>query len=277
MAVPTRLVHRGFRLRLENGFAPDEARVLVDRALSLGGDRVSFVAQRPSPPQGEERRGRAPRVFVKAEFRRPDQPLSRRLKPTRALTEGRGYRAFAAAGVPVPRLFAFGEQSRLRPRGGGIVVTEKLRGRDAAVAWKRGPSVDLLRRAALLLASVHRAGLVHGDAVLRNFVVGPSGDFVIDLPSWGQFTDEGGVADLALLAGSAMKLGANSAHVAALVTAYGDAPGDPGARLPRGWRPRVVREADAFRRYLLDRDATRAERHARRGSTPRPRERAAES
>lgn len=259
-----RLQYRGFRLRLENGFAPDEAREVVDRVLATEGDRVSFAMRRPGAAPDPQRRGRPPRVYVKAEFRRPDEPLSKRLRPSRALREGRGYRAFAAAGLPVPNLLLFGEQSRLRLRGGGIVVTEKIRGRDAATTWKRAPSPDVLRRTAALLAAIHRAGFVHGDPVLRNFVLTPGGDHVIDLPSWRPFSSDGGVADLALLAGSAMKLGANSAHVAALVAAYADSPGDPGARLPRGWRPRVLAEADAYRRYLLERDATRASRRARR-------------
>src|SRR5258705_11591523 len=157
MSAPrTRLVHRGFDLRLDNGFAADEARAVVDRVLATGGDRVSFVMDRVT---GGERR--TPRLFVKAEFRRPGQPLGKRIRPSRAIAEGRGYRAFAAAGLPTPRLFAYGEQSRLRPRAGAVVVTEKIRGLDAARLFQRQAGAEAGLRVARLIASIHAAGLVH--------------------------------------------------------------------------------------------------------------------
>src|SRR6185436_10576841 len=117
----TRLSCRGFDLRLENGFTADEARAVVERALATGGDRVSFAMERPAGHGTPDAVRQAQRVFVKAEFRRPDQPIGRRFRPSRAISEGRGYRAFHAAGIPVPRLYVFGEQSRLRPRAGAIV------------------------------------------------------------------------------------------------------------------------------------------------------------
>jgi tRNA A-37 threonylcarbamoyl transferase component Bud32 len=265
-----RLALRGFDLRLENGFTADEAREVVERVLAMPGDRVSFLMPRPGPA------GRTETLFVKAEFRRPDQPLGKRLKPGRAVAEGRGYRAFQAAGIPVARLLAFGEQSRLRPRGGGIVVTEKLRGRDAANAWRRVRSGEICARVARSLAAIHAAGLVHGDAVMRNFVVAPQAEYAIDLPRWAAWSREGAEHDLALLVGSAMRLGADSAQVLRCVTEYESAAGDPASRLAAGWQRRVNAAADEYRRHLADRDATREERRTRKRASPvRPRERAA--
>jgi tRNA A-37 threonylcarbamoyl transferase component Bud32 len=270
-ATRERLTHRGFDLRLENGFTAAEARDVVERVLATPGDRVSFLMPRAGAVDAA---GRPASLFVKAEFRRPDQPLSRRLKPGRAVAEGRGYRAFEAAGLPVARIFAFGEQSRLRPRGGGVVVTERLRGRDAARAWKRARSVEIRARVARCLAAIHAADLVHGDAVMRNFVVTTVGDYAIDLPSWAPWSRDGAEHDLALFAGSAMRIGADEAQTLTCLAEYESAPGRPAARLADGWRRRVADEALAYCRHLAERDATRPERRTRkRGSAVRPGER----
>jgi tRNA A-37 threonylcarbamoyl transferase component Bud32 len=266
-----RLVHRGFDLRLENGFTAAEAREVVERVLATGGDRVSFLMPRPDAVNAA---GRPALLFVKAEFRRPDQPLSKRLKPSRAMAEGRGYRAFQAAGLPVAQLLAFGEQSRLRPRGGGIVVTEKIRGRDAARAWKRSRSDEICARVARCLAAIHAAGLVHGDAVMRNFIVAAGAEYAIDLPSLAAWSRDGAEHDLALLAGSAIRLGADDAQTMRCLAEYESAPGRPAERLTHGWRKRVADEAGAYCRHLAERDATRAQRRTRkRDSAVRPGER----
>lgn len=277
LPVRERLSYRGFDLRLENGFTADDVRAVVDRVLATGGDRVSFLMPRPGSPElPKGTRGRPPRLFVKAEFRRPNQPLSKRLRPSRAVAEGRGYRAFADAGIAVAKLCAFGEQSRLRPRAGAIVVTEKIRGRDAARLWKRAPHVDIGLRVARTLARIHAAGLVHGDPVMRNFVLVPGAEHVIDLPGWGRWSAGRAERDLALFIGSAMKLGADSSHVLRFLAAYEEDVSHPAARLAVGWRERVMEAANAYRLYLLDRDATRAERRARKGAAiVRPGERAA--
>ncbi len=277
LAARERLAYRGFDLRLENGFTADEVRAVVDRVLTTGGDRVSFLMPRPGSPElPKGTRGRPLRLFVKAEFRRPNQPLSKRLNAARAVAEGRGYRAFAAAGLAVAKLFAFGEQSRLRPRAGAIVVTEKIRGRDAARTWKRAPHVDIGLRVARTLAAIHAADLVHGDSVMRNFVLVPGAEHVIDLPAWGRWSAVRAERDVALFIGSAMKLGADSSHVLRFLDAYDDHLSRPAARLGAGWRARVMEAANAYRIYLVDRDATRAERRAKKGAAlTRPGERAA--
>jgi tRNA A-37 threonylcarbamoyl transferase component Bud32 len=266
-----RLRHRGFDLRLENGFTADEARDVVERVLATPGDRVSFLMPRASA--GDDA-GRAAFLFVKAEFRRPNQPLSKRLKPARAMAEGRGYRAFQEAGLPVARLLAFGEQSRLRPRGGGIVVTEKVRGRDAQRMWRRSHDAEICGRVARFLAAIHAAGLVHGDALMRNFVVSQGDVHAIDLPSWSKWSHEGAEHDIARLLGSAIRLGADDARTSQCLAAYEAAPAGAARRLAEGWRRRVTDEADAYCRHLAERDATRVERRTRkRDSAIRPGER----
>ena len=83
-----RLRYRSFELRLEGDCEEAEARTVIDRILATSGDRVGHTIKRPG---GGE-------AYVKAEFRRPDQPISKRLCAGRAVAEGRGYRRFLRAG-----------------------------------------------------------------------------------------------------------------------------------------------------------------------------------
>jgi tRNA A-37 threonylcarbamoyl transferase component Bud32 len=263
---------RGFDVRLVNGFSAEEARAVIERVLATYGDRVAFAMDRDGERGAD---GRPTRLFVKAEFRRPHQPFSKRVRASRAVAEGRGYRAFAAAGVPTPRLFTFGEQSRLRPRAGAIVVTERVNGRDAARMWMAAPDFGLGARVARTIARIHAADLAHGDAVMRNFVLVDGREYVVDLPSWSKWSREAAERDLALFLGSAAKIGATETHLAGWIEEYASSPGVPAARLADGWRRRVTGAAEEFRRHLMEREATRPARHARKqASTLRPRERA---
>jgi hypothetical protein len=263
---------RGFDMRLSNGFSADEAREVIERVLATGGDRVSFLMERPATRGAP---GRHPLLFVKAEFRRPHQPLGRRIKPARAVAEGRGYRAFAAAGVPTPRLFAFGAQPRLLPRAGAIVVTERIHGRDAARLWAASPDAELGARVARTLDRIHAAGLVHGDAVMRNFVLVDGHEYAVDLPAWASWSRPRAEDDLIRFIGAAANRGADAATLAGWLDAYASGPCGAAGRLADGWRSRVAAAADEFRRYLDDREATRPARRARKqASALRPRERA---
>jgi tRNA A-37 threonylcarbamoyl transferase component Bud32 len=269
---PDRFTFRGFDLRLANGFAADEARAVIERVLATGGDRVLFVMDRPGTSGAP---ATPTRIFVKAEFRRPHQPLGRRIRPSRAVAEGRGYRAFAAADVPTPRLFAFGEQSRLRPRAGAVVVTERIPARDAVRHWNAAPDPELGARVARILARIHAADLAHGDAVMRNFVLVDGCEYAVDLPSWSPWSRETAEHDLARFLGSAAKVGATAAHLAAWLDEYAASPTGAAARLEGGWRGRVTTAAAEYLRHLLDREATRPARRARKqASAIRPGERA---
>ncbi len=254
--------YRGFTLTLGHGFGEDEARAVVDRVLAETGDRVQVVMDRP---------GASGRLFVKGEFRRPHEPLGKRLRAARAIAEGRGYRAFSRAGIDVPEIHAYGAQSRALPRACSLVCTQKIRGRDAARIYRQAPDADVGARVARALAAIHAAGLVHGDAVLRNFVLVPERVFVVDLPRWGRWSADAAESDLALFVGSARKLGADEAHSAQLVEEYRTALDASVARMAAGWEHRVRERAEEYLTYLVDRDRTRPERHAaRRESRVRP-------
>jgi len=268
----SRFTFHGFDVRLSNGFSVDEAREVIERVLAAGGDRVSFAMERRAPRAAGER---PTHLFVKAEFRRPHQPLTKRIRASRAIAEGRGYRAFAAASLPTPRLFAFGEQSRVRPRAGAFVVTERVRGRNAAHWWAIRPDADLGVRVARLLARIHAAGLAHGDAAMRNFVLVDGREYAVDLPGWSRWSREAAERDLALFLGSAANLGADGTHLAAWLDDYASSPGGAARRLADGWRSRASDAAEEYRRHLAERDATRAARRAKKkASALRPRERA---
>jgi tRNA A-37 threonylcarbamoyl transferase component Bud32 len=267
-----RVSFHGFDLRLANGFAEDEARAVIERVLGSYGDRVAFAMDR-AHERGAD--GRPTRLFVKAEFRRPHQPLGRRIRASRAVAEGRGYRAFAAAGVPTPRLFTFGEQSRLRPRAGAVIVTERVDGRDAARLFIAAPDAALGARVARTIARIHAADLAHGDAAMRNFVLVDGREYAVDLPAWSTWTPKAAVRDLARFLGSAAKIGATSEQIAGWIDEYAAAPGGPASRLADGWRGRVTVAAEDYRRHLDERESTREARHARKeASALRPRERA---
>lgn len=264
--VTARLRYRGFDLRVEDGFDADAARAVVDRVLATAGDRVHFVMQ-----AGSEK------VFVKAEFRRPSDPLGKRLRPSRAVTEGRGLRAFAAAGVPVPRLRACGGQAAWRPRAGALLVTEKLPGHNVSATLQRRLRPDLVEAVAAALARLHAVGFVHGDAAIRNFLALPEGIRIVDVPRWGAWTPGGAEDDLVHVAGSARKSGVPAAAIDRVLDAYRDADPANAARLAAGWRDRVSAGADVYFRHLLDRDRTRQDRRARRaGSVVRSKSRGAE-
>jgi len=259
-----RLSHRRFDLRLEGDMTEDEARAVVDKVLATPGDRLAFVTRRPGKPPRED--GKPQRLFVKAEFRRPDQTLAKRLRRGRAVREGRGLRFFAQAGITVPPLLLFGEQSRLLPRACALVCTQKLKGLDAGRRYARDPDPELPVLAMRALAEVHAKGFVHGDAVFRNFLPSGGRTYVIDLPSWGRWSAERALHDLTRLLGSTRKRGVEQAEAADLLDVYVRAAPDASGRLPDGWRESALAGAQEFLDYLLERDATREDRHARRES-----------
>lgn len=266
-----RLAYRGFDLRLEHDLKEDEARRLVDEALSRSGDRVAFVLDRPGGTPDAD--GKPERFFVKAEFRRPHQPLTARFRPGRAVSEGRGYRRILEAGLPAPRLLLFGEQPRWYPRGCALVVTRKLRGLDAARRWMRKGELAIPLEAARLLARVHAAGFVHGDAVLRNFLSSGGAMHVIDLPRWGPWSTRNAIRDLSRLVTSTHKRRPLPREGEELLEAYAAEKSGAADRLPSDWRDRVRAEAARYLAYLLDKDATRPERHARKKKRLLPGER----
>jgi hypothetical protein len=259
--------YRGFNLRLENGFTQSEARAVVDEVLTREGDHVTFFMSRALPEDAGA--AEIPYLFVKAEYRRPDQALRKRFRDSRAVREGRGFRAFAAAGLPVAELHFFGEQSRLRPRGGSIVVTRGVLAPNAAEIYADGPDLEVGRRVMGSLAGIHARGLVHGDPLLRNFVPTPEQVWIVELPAWGRANERNVERDLARLLGAALRFGADHAHLNQLCLAYLNAPESPAVMLAPEWQRRVMGDAEAHRREQEERERVRAARGSRRIVPPR--------
>lgn len=259
--------YRGFHLRLEDGFGQGEARAVVDEALSREGDHVTFFMRRPGhddlPVED------APHLFVKSECRRPDQALRKRLSDSRAVIEGRGFRTFAEAGLPVPDLHFFGQQSRLRPRGGSIVVTQAVLAPTAAASYGNGPDIEVGRRVMRTLAGIHARGLVHGEPLLRNFVPVADRVWIVELPAWSRANEETIERDLARLLGAVLRYGGDHAHLNHLLLAYLNAPESPAVALAPEWQRRVMEDAEAHRRDQEDRERRRAARGSRRAGAPR--------
>jgi hypothetical protein len=163
-----------------------------------------------------------------------------------------------------------------------------LRGIDADRRYERNHDAALPVSAARLLARIHAAGLVHGDAVLRNFLTSKGAMHAIDLPRWNRLTAPRAENDLAHLITSTNKrhplprggeelLDAYAAASLALRDSGDSGDSDCAETLDEPWRDRVRRASQAFMTYLLERDATRDERHAKkrlrflraeRGETP---------
>lgn len=201
----------GDRLRVDAGLPGDWAQTLWREIAARPGPRA--VAARPLPDGGE--------AMVKVYHRRKAHGLLRRLRPGRALREGRGYEQFARLNLPIPRLLLYGEH---RPRGlhaWGVVVTARIDAPTVAEACDAARDPDLLRATIALLASTHNAGLSHGDAVTRNVLATRPVPTLFDLASWGRADRRSRDNDLVRLLGSVTRLGASRDECAALLAHYG--------------------------------------------------------
>lgn len=139
----------------------------------------------------------------------------RRLRASRAAAEGRGYTAFAEAGIETPQLIAWGELRRWGLWTKGIVITRLIEGPTLAEHLRAGGSADSLMRAAECMATIHRAGLAHGDPRLRNFLIDAERIVPFDLCSWGRLTNRSRRDDLVKFLGSTLTiLGPETARAA---------------------------------------------------------------
>lgn len=146
------------------------------------------------------------RAFVKTYNPRSKHSLLRRLRASRAIAEGEGYRAFAAAGIDTPELIAWGEVRRRFMWMRGIVITRLIDGPTVAEDYAARSDADMIIQAAECLARVHQAGLAHGDPRLRNFLVSGETILPFDLCSWGRLDERRRVEDLVKFLGSARTL-----------------------------------------------------------------------
>ncbi|MBL8746070.1 MAG: hypothetical protein JNK58_06910 [Phycisphaerae bacterium] len=143
------------------------------------------------------------RVFIKTYNPRANHSLWRRLRDSRAIAEGKGYLAFASAGIETPELIAWGEVRRRATWQRGIVITRLVDGNTVAEHYSENKDVGVLEQAAACLARVHRAGLAHGDPRLRNFLVDHERILPFDLCSWGLINERRRRNDLVKFIGSA--------------------------------------------------------------------------
>lgn len=255
-----RSTHRGFSLTAGDGVPRDVVERVVDKVLATPGDRLQFVLREGDLPDGWT----GGKIFVKAEFLRPTDALGKRFRTSRARSEAEGYRAFAAAGLRVPRLLLHGEQSRWKPRAGALVATAKIDAENASAALQRHLRENLVTGVAAALGGAHGKGLLHGDAAIRNFLPAEGGAWIVDLPRWGRWSASGAEEDLAQCLGSALKAGALRSWLPAVLGSYRAAAGDAAARLAPGWEERVVAAAQTYCAYLIGRDGTRRDRRAKR-------------
>jgi tRNA A-37 threonylcarbamoyl transferase component Bud32 len=96
-----------------------------------------------------------------------------------AQREWRGFALLARAGVPAPRALGLAHSSA----GDAVLVSEALPGQ---TLWDRLEARTPDRRSLLasvadLVATLHRAGIVHGDLHPGNILIGPAGPVLLDL------------------------------------------------------------------------------------------------
>lgn len=153
----------------------------------------------------------AARAFIKVYMPRRGHSLLRRMRPSRAIAEGGGYRAFARAGIETPQLLAWGEVRRRGLWMLGFVMTRMLEAPTAAEDFAARGDVLVIEQSAECLARIHGARLAHGDPRLRNFLISGGRAIPFDLCSWGGLTERRRRWDLVQFLGSAMTLVPSSA------------------------------------------------------------------
>jgi tRNA A-37 threonylcarbamoyl transferase component Bud32 len=145
-------------------------------------------------------------AFVKVYNPRPKHSALRRLRHSRAMAEGQGYLAFAEAGIPTPRLLAWGEARKRGFWTQGLVVTEVERSPTVAERFRESQELNVLQRAMQCLVLIHQRGLAHGDARLRNFFIDERRVLAFDLCSWQRLKKTSRRDDLVRFLGSCLTL-----------------------------------------------------------------------
>jgi len=151
---------------------------------------------------------------------RPRHGYWRRLRASRAVLEGAGYRAFRARGIPTPSLLFYGERRRFGLWEFGAVATARVDARSVSEAFSLDRDEGLLMEAASVLADVHRAELIHGDPRLRNFLATRPRPMPFDLPSWGPLTGSSQIGDLVRFLGSTLVLSGDEALTREVLDEY---------------------------------------------------------
>lgn len=161
-------------------------------------DGKRFVLPLPAPAEGK--------ALVKIVRARESHSWWRRLGTSRTAHEWRGYREFAARGVRVLELVAFGEERRLRLHRQSFLATRYVDAQNLSRAHAAAPDRGRVVRAAEELAVIHAAGLCHGDPRMRNFLDTAPRPTAFDLASWCELSPAAQQRDLVRFLGSAWLL-----------------------------------------------------------------------
>jgi hypothetical protein len=158
-------------------------------------------------------------------------PITHRLRPSRAVREARGLREASRRGLPCVPLLAFGERRVLGLVDFGFIATRWIEAPPCHRAFRETRDRRILESVVDELVAMHRAGLVHGDASLRNWLWTPPRLHVLDLPSWGRFGWAGQWKDLVRLLASVHFLTGGGSETESVLARYLDAGlPDPGDR-----------------------------------------------
>lgn len=185
-------------------------------------------------------------AFVKVYARRAGHGLVRRLRPGRAEREARGCLAFARARLPVVELLLWGERRARHLLDAGLVATRRVPRPTLADAFLESFDDEILAGGIALLARVHAAGLVHGDARLRNLLATEPAPTICDLAQWADAGRHAAARDLCTYLASASVLVGRPAPLDAWLGHYEEALALPASRSRLG--PAIAAMADRMRR-----------------------------
>jgi tRNA A-37 threonylcarbamoyl transferase component Bud32 len=191
---------------------PGDFVAAIWRRVDESTDGKRFVLPLPAPAEGK--------AHVKIVRARAGHSWWRRLGTSRVAHEWRGFREFAARGVRVPELVAFGEERRLRLHRVSFLATRYVDALNLNRAHAAAPDRTRVVRAAEELAAIHAVGLCHGDPRMRNFLDTAPRPMTFDLASWSEHAPAAQRRDLVRFLGSAWLLMRDEALLDEVVTVW---------------------------------------------------------
>ena len=148
----------------------------------------------------------AKKAFVKIYKVRKKRKVFLRLKKSRAIREGEGYRYFNKLGIITIKLLMYGEERKCGLFHKGVLVTVYKHADTIADAYLNKKDFQLLLDTVKVLALIHKSGVAHGDPRTRNFLATAQGPLPFDLPSWSKLTTSSQMKDLVRFLGSSAVL-----------------------------------------------------------------------
>lgn len=167
-----------------------------------------------------------------------------RLRPRYADHEGRALRHLAAAGVPVPKLLFYGEEWSLGIRRRGVVATELLTAPTLFEVLANECDRRWIEAYSRILARIHAAGLSHGDAHSRNFLVHNSRLVALDLENSRILTHKKRTSDLVTMVSSVLHATNREGSAVSALDSYLSAGGEIGQVSTAGLMKRGLVMAD---------------------------------